>query len=182
MVSGTVRFKKSFLLVPLLLVALTIGGVMLVRGGGTEDASPPEAVGFSYDVAVTYGELSFTGRLIRPAAGQCVLEVNSPAVLKGMRFTLDENGASVSYRGLQLPPESTGLPDTGFFEPFTQAMDAIVQTELTAEKHLSGIRYRGSIPIGGFVLLCDPNGRILSLELPAYALTVTMSNQTPLTA
>ena len=142
-----------------------------------DDPEEPVVTGFACDLEATYGDMAVSGHISRGAAGTLTLELSEPATLDGLTMMWDGDQVTLGMHGLTFGIDPTAIEQTALGKGLLSALDAALGSHGGARTEDNTLSTKGESVSGEFELLSDPEtGNLLSLRVPALALTATFSN------
>lgn len=149
---------------------------ILLLIGCKEKTVEPITVDFICDFTAEYNGMTVSGGLQRDMAGTLTLCVTSPDTLSGMVLRWDGNTAHVSLGDLQYTLE-TELPQAAAPQLILKILDALFYASQADTLVFDGAQLTGRIGEYAYAAQLDPQtGTLLSMEVPAAALSVRFSN------
>lgn len=148
--------------------AITAMLCLLGAGCARTRYEPPAALQLQADICGRYGGMDIRATLSRSGQGTLSLLMQSPASLKGMRFTCRADGTVLlQYHDLQYPARQ--LPERSLARVLCTVLDDVARRSDT----LSAGTVGGKAGDAAYLLRYAPDGTLLSLSMPTLPLEIT---------
>ena len=149
-----------------------------VKSGSTSHENGLDSA-FESAVTFTIEKMTAEGTLIRQGSGIWAIEFDSPNTLSGVKMDFADGEVSASYKGLEFSVPQSALPEKAMMLNLIKAVDDNARLEkLSGEEKDGSFIVSGTLEEGGYQLVTDSDGHLVSFEMPNYKLSITLHDTT----